>query len=212
MKERRVLLATTNPAKRGMLAWLLDGLDLGVDTPEAVKLSLQVEEKEPTHKGNAALKAVAWSQVYQGVAMASDGGLRIDALGPGWDSVHTARFAGPDADDRARLDALLELMSPYSGEERRATWLEAVAVAQAGEILGVWEAQGGDGLLVDSYDIQRMVPGFWVGAIWYFPSLGKRYDDLSEAERREVGEPWSLLRPQVQAFFRQGFPIEAGRP
>ena len=203
MKERSVLLATTNPAKGEMLAWLLDGLGLTLETPETARTSAEVEESDPTHRGNAVRKAMAWSQAYGGTAIASDGGLLIDALGPRWNSVHTARFAGPHVDDRGRLDSLLELMSPYSGQERRATWQEAVAVARTGALLGVWEARGGDGLLADSYDAQRMAPGFWVGAIWSFPALGKRYDQLSEAERREVGEPWSLLRPPVQAFFRR---------
>ena len=203
MNERMVLLATTNPAKRTMLAWLLDGLGLSLETPETAGTSADVEESDPTHKGNAVRKAIAWSRAYGGTAIASDGGLLIDALGPRWNSVHTARFAGPAVDDRGRLDSLLELMSPYSGEERRATWKEAVAVARAGEPLGVWEAQGGDGLLADSYAVGRMAPGFWVGAVWYFPALGKRYNQLSEAQRREVGEPWSLLKPPVQAFFQR---------
>jgi inosine/xanthosine triphosphate pyrophosphatase family protein len=205
MIRRSVLLATSNPAKREMLAWLLDGLGLALETPETAGTSADVEESDPTHKGNAVRKAIAWSLAYAGTVIASDGGLLIDALGPGWNSVLTARFAGPGVDDRGRLDSLLDLMSPYSGEERRATWLEAVAVARVGELLGVWEAQGGEGFLADSYDVQELVPGFWVGAVWHFPTLGKRYNQLSGAERREVGEPWSLLRPPVRAFFR-GWP------
>ena len=203
-QERSILLATTNPAKREMLTWLLDGLGITLVGPEALLPQPQVEESASTHRGNAALKAVAWSRAYGGIAIASDGGLRIEALGPAWDSLHTARFAGPEADDRRRLEKLLELMAPYSGDQRRATWLEAVALARAGELLASWQAQGGDGILKTSFDPDRMLPGFWVGAIWYFPNLGKRYSELSEAERREISEPWSLLKPRVEAFFRQG--------
>ncbi len=201
--DSSILIATTNPAKRGMLAWLLEGLAMRPRFPEEVQQPIVVEETEPTHRGNAVLKAVAWSRACSGMAIASDGGLRIESLGAAWDSVRTARFAGPGADDRARLERLLELMAPYSGEERRARWVEAVAVARAGRLLGAWEAEGGDGLVAASFASEDPTPGFWAGSVWYFPSLGKRYSQLTEEERREVGEPWSVLKPQVQSLFRR---------
>ena len=201
--DSSILIATTNPAKREMLAWLLEGLAMRLRFPEEVQQPMVVEETEPTHRGNAVLKAMAWSRACGGMAIASDGGLRIESLGAAWDSVRTARFAGPGADDRARLERLLELMAPYSGEERRARWVEAVAVARAGRLLGAWESEGGDGLVADSFDAEEPTPAFWAGSVWYFPSLGKRYSHLTEEERREVGEPWSVLKPQVQSFFRR---------
>ena len=134
--DSSILIATTNPAKRAMLAWLLEGLAMRLQFPEEVQQPIVVEETEPTHRGNAVLKAVAWSRACGGMAIASDGGLRIESLGAAWDSVRTARFAGPGADDRARLERLLELMAPYSGEERRARWVEAVAVCARRRAVG----------------------------------------------------------------------------
>jgi XTP/dITP diphosphohydrolase len=210
--NRGILLATTNPAKREKLAWLLEDLGFRFDGPEAVAPQPQALETASTHRGNAILKAATWSRAYGGLAIASDGGLIIGALGPAWDSLRTARFAGPDADDRQRLEKLLELMAPCAGEERRATWVEAVALARAGEILGTWEAQGGNGLLGSSFPRGHLAPGFWAAALWYFPELGKRYAQLSEDERRQVAEPWSLLKPQLQAFFCAGLTPGEGKP
>ena len=58
----------------------------------------------------------------------------------GWESLYTHRFAGADADDHERAKRLLELMQPYQGADREATWIEALAIADRGagiSIVGV---------------------------------------------------------------------------
>ena len=211
--ERQLLLATSNPAKQKRLAWLLEGLGFSLRRPQELSLQLQVEETASTHDGNASLKAVVWSQAVGGLVIASDGGLLIPALGPSWQSVNTARFAGPDADDRARLERLLELMAPYSGEERQASWLEAVAVAQDGALLACWQARSGSGHLATTFDPQRIVPGFWADTLWYMPDLGMTLAELSEQQREQVvGEHWGQLKDEVQRFFRQAPTLQGGKP
>ncbi|MFQ5860685.1 MAG: non-canonical purine NTP pyrophosphatase [Dehalococcoidia bacterium] len=197
-----VLLATTNAAKVERLRWLLEGLPLTLLGPDRVIPRPQVEESGSTHQANAALKAQAWSQAAGGLAIASDGGLVIPVLGSRWDSRETQRFAGAHADDRRRLERLLELLQPYRGQARRALWVEAVAVAQDGGLLSSWQAQGGEGLLAESYEPQHVVPGFWVATLWYFPRFGKRYVEMSPEELAQAADPWAQLKPLVQAFFR----------
>ena len=198
----RILLATTNPAKQARLRWLLDGLGLTCVTPEETGVAPPVEEEGATHREVAARKAGAWSRAFGGLALASDGGALIPALGTRWDSLRTRRFAGEAADDRARVEALLRLLEPCQGQVRRIAWREAGAVADAGRVLGVWEAEGGEGVVARTFDPRRVNPGFWVATVWCLPALGKRYLECTEEELARAGDPWAALKPQVQAFLR----------
>jgi hypothetical protein len=47
------------------------------------------------------------------------------------------------------------------------------------------------------------VPGFWVFSVWYFPQLGKTYNQLSPEELASLDDHWTQLRELVQHFFRR---------
>ncbi len=136
------------------------------------------------------------------LAIASDGGLQVPALGPGWDSRCTHRFAGPGADDAQRLEHLLELMRSFRGEDRRASWVEALAVAVNGRLLGAWEIQGATGRIADRAPAPPQGPGFWACSVWSFPQYGKTYDQLSPQELEALGDHWFRFRRLVQGFLR----------
>jgi inosine/xanthosine triphosphate pyrophosphatase family protein len=136
------------------------------------------------------------------LAIATDGGLVIPALGGRWESRFTHRFAGPAADDAERLRRLLELMRPCRGAQREASWVEALAIADRGEVLASWELTGGAGVIAESAEGSPYVPGFWAFTVWYFPLLGKTYNQLTPQERDALGDHWRRLRGLVQEFFR----------
>jgi XTP/dITP diphosphohydrolase len=196
-----ILLATTNPAKQQALRGLLEGLPLRLVTPQELGLDSAPEEEGETHEAIARLKAREWSLAGSMLAIATDGGLVIPALGGRWESRFTHRFAGPAADDAERLRRLLELMRPYRGAQREASWVEALAIADRGEVLASWELTGGVGVIAESAEGSPYVPGFWAFTVWYFPHLGKTYNQLSPEERDALGDHWSRLRGLVQEFF-----------
>ena len=207
--KTRILLATGNPAKQATLQWLLEGLPLETVTPGELGLTSVPDEEGETHQDIARQKANFWSQAASMVVIASDGGLIIPALGANWESRFTHRFAGAAANDQDRLRSLLELMRPYQGAEREASWIEAVAIADRGQTLTSWELTGATGLIAD---VSREGPGqdpavegFWVFSVWRFPKFGKYYNQLTEAERQSLDDHWTQLRVQVQSYFRQEF-------
>ena len=210
MDDPPILLGTTNPAKQRKLSWLLRGLPLKQVTPQELG-STQAEPRESgdTHEKVARQKAVAWSDAASGLAISSDGGLVIPALGKRWESLHTRRFAGIDADDQARRDGLVELMQPYHGDERRASWVEALAIADGGRTLASWQVEGPSGVLPEEPRPGPAVSGFWAFSIWYFPELRKTYDQLTEEELEHLGDHWSQLRLSVVGFLRGHLGIEA---
>ena len=204
MDFANILLATSNPAKQRRLRWLLEGLSIQPVTPAELGLDhWGPEEEGSSHQENARMKAHSWSRAGGMPAISSDGGLVIPSLGQSWQSLLTHRFAGEEADDDARLDCLLRFMKPHRGEERRASWVEALAIASGGTTLVSWEVNGPTGLLLEEAGAGPAVPGFWVFSIWYFHHLGKNYNQLDEAELERLNDHWSQLKPLVQRFFRE---------
>ncbi len=207
--KTRILLATGNPAKQATLQWLLEDLPLETVTPGELGLTSVPDEEGETHQAIACQKAGAWSRAASMLVIASDGGLVIPALGANWESRFTHRFAGAAANDRDRLRSLLELMQPYQGAEREASWIEAVAIADQGQILNSWELTGATGLIADRTNENPgedpAVEGFWVFSVWRFPGLEKYYNQLTEVERISLDDHWTQLRVRVQSYFQQEF-------
>ena len=204
MDSNNLLLATSNPAKQRRLGWLLEGLALTPVTLDALRLAgREPEEEGATHEENARIKAEFWSRLWDGTAISSDGGLVIPVLGNRWTSLRTHRFAGVAAGDEMRVRRLLELMEPYYGDQRRASWVEAVAIADRGRLLGSWQVEGATGTLLKSPGSGPRVPGFWAFSIWYFPELEKTYNELDQGELKALDDHWTQLKGLVQDFFRQ---------
>ncbi|MCH7606378.1 MAG: hypothetical protein IH962_04415 [Chloroflexi bacterium] len=197
-----ILLATGNPAKQQTLGWLLEGLPFRTTTPQQLGLTTEPEEEGDSHEAIARFKALRWSEAASMLSIATDGGLVLPALGDQWESRYTHRFAGPAANDEERVQRLLQLMQPFRGADREASWTEALAIADRGRLLASWELKGGTGLIADAPDDFAQVPGFWAFSLWYFPQFGKTYNRLSDQQRRSLDDHWSQLRELVQNFFR----------
>lgn len=196
-----ILLGTSNPAKQHALANLLEGLPLSSVIPGDLGLESVPEEQGESHEAIAQDKAKEWSRAASMLAIASDGGMKVPALGSGWESRFTHRFAGDTADDRDRISRLLELMEPYEGRQREASWVEALAVANCGEVLASWAIGGASGEIATAPDQVTSGRGFWAFSLWYFPQYQKFYNQLSADQKIEIGDHWSRLRPLVTKFF-----------
>ncbi|MGH2410176.1 MAG: non-canonical purine NTP pyrophosphatase [Chloroflexota bacterium] len=208
-----LLLATSNPAKLIRLRLLLEGLPYRLLAPTDLGLFAEpvVEETGADFAVNAALKAEAWSGAAGGLAtLASDGGMAIPALGARWDALRTRRQAGPGANDEDRIAHLLALMVGLTGEDRRAIWYEAVALAAGGAIRN-WTEQGDGGLIVERAPETRREGGFWTEEVRWYPTLGKLLRDATEDERARINDVWPRLAARVRADILC-HPPEDGRP
>lgn len=120
----RAVVASKNRDKAAEMETLLlrEGvageIAAGLDWPEVI-------EDQPTLQGNALLKAAAAAQATGLPAVADDTGLEVEALG-GAPGVYTARFAGPGADYRDNMEALLGALRGV--EERTARFRTVAAV------------------------------------------------------------------------------------
>ncbi len=98
------------------------------------------EETGETFEENAAIKALAAAERFDGMVLSDDSGLEVDALdhAPG---VRSARYAGEnatDADNRARLLKELE-GAGARGKARTARFRCVMVLAEAGKVLGTFE-------------------------------------------------------------------------
>jgi XTP/dITP diphosphohydrolase len=131
-----LLLATRNAHKTREFSEIL-GVDFSVRDLNAMSEVEDVEETGTTFAANAAIKAVAASLVVDGLVVADDSGLEVEALG-GAPGVYSARYAGAGAGDAAnviKLLAELRARGVVSRDGRRARFCCTICVARAGEVL-----------------------------------------------------------------------------
>ena len=195
------MLATGNGDKQSAFRSLLDSLPFHPATPNELGVTASPNEDGDTHEAIAREKAVKWSEAGSMLAIASDGGLVVPVLGPAWESRHTRRFAGQEVDDSQRADRLLELMEPYTGADRSASWAEALAIAYKGRLLASWELLGATGEIAQARQ-PGLVPEFWSFTVWNFPELEKTYNELTPDELQSLNDHWTRLGHLVRRFFQ----------
>lgn len=82
----------------------------------------EIEENGTTFEENAKIKARAVCQATGLPAVADDSGLTVDAL-DGFPGIHSARWAGPEANDHDRNQLLLEKLLSVPEEQRGAQFV-----------------------------------------------------------------------------------------
>lgn len=146
-------------------------------------------EDAPTFAENAAGKALHYSRSCEEIIFADDSGLVVPALN-GAPGVHSARYAGPGANDAKRIDKLLGEMRGRKGDERRARFVCVIAAARAGQMLGV-VSDSAEGMIAN--DLQGH-EGFGYDPIFYFPARSKTFAELHETQKNEVSHRGKAFR------------------
>jgi XTP/dITP diphosphohydrolase len=128
-RPRRWVVATGNAGKLAEIRALLADCRLELVTQTELGVT-PADECAPTFVENALIKARHAAQRTGLPAIADDSGLAVDAL-DGLPGVRSARFAGPEADDRANVERLLAALGDVPAERRDARF-HCVAVALEG--------------------------------------------------------------------------------
>jgi inosine/xanthosine triphosphate pyrophosphatase family protein len=196
-----LIAATRNPAKIDALNAELEP-DIRV-APFPAQRSLPDEIEDDSLAAIAIAKAVAASRVVGPgrLVVATDGGLGVPALGDRWQPSRTRRFAGETASNLERAGALVAMAESLEGADRRIVWREALALAEDGALIGVWEAESGPGLLTDRVDPEAVSRGggFWAPAVWRVANEGgELLVDLPPHVRSRVHSHWAQLATEVR--------------
>jgi len=189
---RRLVLASSNGGKLRELRALLAALDFEVVPQDELGIAA-APEPHATFLENALAKARHAARASGLPALADDSGLCVAALG-GAPGVHSARYAGPRADDAANNAELLRRLQGVA--DRRAHYTCVLVALRAGddpeplvadarwagEVIDAPRGRGGFG-----YD-----PHFWL------PARGCTAAELPADEKNRISHRGQALRELAQ--------------
>lgn len=184
----QLLLATRNAHKTREFAEILGSGFAVNDLADAAELPL-VEETGLTFEANAILKAVEASRYFQGLVVADDSGLEVDAL-DGAPGIYSARYAGEPATDAANVAKLLRELAECGPGPHSARFRCSLALAQEGSIL---ETFGGviEGTIVNA---PRGRAGFGYDPVFQPQGYDQTFAELSAAEKNRVSHRARAIR------------------
>jgi len=179
---KRVVLASANPGKLRELEDLFApcGMDL---VPQSDFNIPSAEETGASFIENAIIKARHAARLCGLPAVADDSGLMVDAL-DGAPGVHSARYAGADANDARNLALLLENMHDVADDRRGARFVCLMVYVQqprdacplVGE--GVWRGR--------ITRVPRGEGGFGYDPVFFVESRGCTSAELDPADKNRI--------------------------
>jgi XTP/dITP diphosphohydrolase len=193
----KLLLASSNPGKLREYQALTAGRAVGVELLPRYDNLPRFDEAAPTFAENAAGKALHYSRQADGIVLADDSGLVVDALG-GAPGVQSARYAGAGASDTDRVRRLLQEMESRRLSERRARFISVIALAQTGRALAV-VSDSAEGELLEA---PRGSGGFGYDPIFYFPPLRKGFAELTREEKNAHSHRGKAFRKLLDWLLR----------
>ena len=123
-----LLVATLNKGKLRELKELLSDLPFVLLSLEDFPGIETISETGSTFLANASLKASGYARQAGVLTLADDSGLVVDAL-EGRPGVYSARYAGEDTSDAARVDKLLDEIRDTEVSKRTARFVSVTAIA-----------------------------------------------------------------------------------
>jgi XTP/dITP diphosphohydrolase len=187
----KLVFATRNPGKLRELRQLI-----GADALEVLSLDdlpdvPDIEETGETFAENAILKAREVTERTGFPALADDSGLEVDAL-DGAPGVRSARYAGPGADDAARIELLLRNLEGVAPEQRTARFRCVMALTDPWQPGQVKLTEGTcEGLILSD---RRGSGGFGYDPVFYVPELGKTFAQAQPDEKNRLSHRGRALR------------------
>lgn len=193
-----LFLASANSGKLREFRTAAAARGIALEPVPAIESLPPCIEDGVTFEANARRKALHYSAYVDGPVFADDSGICVDALG-GAPGITSARWAGPDADDKAnnqKLLAELRLLEADKGTARPAPTSRAahyvcvIVLAESGQIRTVVEGRV-DGLIVDT---PRGAGGFGYDPYFFYPPLGKTFAELTPEEKFAVSHRGETFR------------------
>lgn len=196
-----ILIGTRNPYKAGEMEYMLkDTLGVKIHFLKDTDIDLDVEEDGSTLIENASKKAVEISKHTDMYVLTSDGGVDIPGLGDKWDILRNQRIVGKDNTDLEKINKLLSLMKDLKGEERKAEYYLAIALAYKGDLLWTGEDITDRGYIIDDLVDMDIPKYYWMGHVWYYPQFKKVSTRISEEEQLKNRDQEEELKKRLQEY------------
>lgn len=177
----RLLVATENPGKKREYEQLLATLPLQLCTPRDLGLTLVIHEDGKSYVQNARIKALGHMQASGLPVLADDSGLEVDAL-DGAPGVHSARYAGGNANDTDRYRVLLQKLTGVPWKERTARFRCVLILAVPSREMYTTEGTC-EGIIAFEAEGSQ---GFGYDPIFYLPDHGQTMAQLPPAVKNRI--------------------------
>ncbi len=156
------------------------------------------EETGASFEENARLKAAYYSSFTRELVFADDSGLEVDALS-GAPGVHSARYAGPHANDEENNALLLRQLSPHT--RRSARFVCVLALARCGCVLQTFRGSVEGEIL----PAPRGSNGFGYDPLFFYPPSGCSFAELLPEQKFAVSHRGIALRSLVRYLSQENF-------
>jgi XTP/dITP diphosphohydrolase len=184
-----LVVATGNAGKVAEIAAALAGLPVTVLPLAEFGAVPAAVENGDSFAANAILKATHYAVHTRRPCLADDSGLEVDAL-DGAPGVHSARYAGCEADDAANNAKLLTALAGVPAEGRTARFRCVLAYVDPDGTLLTAEGTCEGSILT----MARGGGGFGYDPLFYLPALKKTLAELTLAEKNAVSHRGQALR------------------
>jgi XTP/dITP diphosphohydrolase len=178
----KLVLATNNEDKIRAIKNILGDLGIEIMTCQDFDDFPKVEETGKTLKENAILKAQAIHKATGLPALADDSGLEVDYL-HGEPGLFSSRYAGPGCTYDDNNNKLLRKMQSVPKERRKAMFRCVIAICFGEGDTSTVEGTV-DGYIAVAKSTSR--GGFGYDPVFFYPSLGKTFAELSLEEKNKI--------------------------
>lgn len=198
----KLLLATHNRKKRDELKTILGGSktvkvmildDLKIEVPVVV-------EDGRTFRQNAVKKALTLSRFFDGLVLADDSGLEVEALG-GKPGVRSARFARSKATDEENNEKVLKLLSLIPEKNRSARFVCHLALASDGHLLESFEGVV-EGAILEQ---PRGDNGFGYDPLFLPRGKEKTFAEMEAEEKNKIShraQALKKMKPAIKKYLK----------
>ena len=195
MSRSPLLLATTNPGKVREIRKALTGLPLTVLGLADVPPGPAYRERAATFAGNARGKSLFYSRRWEGLTLAEDSGLEVDALG-GAPGVRSARFSARGPTDAKNNRKVLRLLHDVPPARRGARFVCVMVLSERGRVVKEIRGQVRGRIGFEN----RGRNGFGYDPLFYYPPLRRTFADLAPEEKNRVSHRGRALRGLIRFF------------
>ena len=185
----RIVFATANAGKLKEIHQILQDTGLEIISMAEAGVDTDIVEDGSTFEENALIKARTVAAHTDGVVIADDSGLCVDAL-QGEPGVYSARYLGEDTPYEEKNAKIIERLSGVKKEDRTARFVCAMAIIFPDKSEKVVKG------IIEGYIGYEPVGenGFGYDPIFYVDDLGTSTANISPEEKNAISHRGKALR------------------
>ena len=189
MERKKLILSTGNLDKIREIKDILKDLPIDIISKEDIGLGdLEVEENGNTLEENAIIKAKALAERTNGIIMADDTGLFVDAL-KGAPGIHSARYGGEEHNYVRNNERLMEELKNIPIDKRTAYFETVIAIILEDKSIKTLSGRCNGSIAIESMGSD----GFGYDPLFIPEGYRETFAELGEEVKNEIGHRGKAL-------------------